>query len=184
MRLVDKRTPVDRRNFLKGAASAAPAAALAASAGAALSSSEAWAEGAQALSPHSLKTLVLMARDIYPHDQLSDQYYRTAIMPWDGKAAGDPAVKALLEQGVAGLDEAAKAKHGKAYRDVGWEDDRVPLLKAIETGAFFKTIRADLVVSLYNQKPLWRKLGYEGASAELGGYLERGFNDIDWLDKA
>ncbi len=181
MRLVDRRTPVDRRSFLKGAASAAPAAALAS--GAALATADAWAEGAQALTPHGLKTLVLMARDIYPHDQLSDQYYRTAILPWDAKAAGDADTRALLEDGVAGLDAAAKARHGRPYIDVGWEDDRVPLLRGIETGAFFKTIRADLVVSLYNQKPLWRKLGYEGSSAEHGGYLERGFNDIDWVGK-
>ncbi|QGY03703.1 gluconate 2-dehydrogenase subunit 3 family protein [Methylobacterium mesophilicum SR1.6/6] len=178
MRLVDRRTPVDRRTFLKGAAAAAPAAALASRV-----TSEAWAEGAQALTPHSLKTLVLMARDIYPHDQLSDQYYRTAILPWDAKAAADAGTRTLLEEGVAGLDAAAKAQHGKPYLDVGWEDDRVPLLRGIETGEFFKKIRADLVVSLYNQKPLWRKLGYEGSSAEHGGYLERGFNDIDWVDK-
>ena len=184
MRIVDRRTPVDRRTFLRGAATAAPAAALAAGAGATLSASDAWAEGAQVLTPHHLKTLVLMARDIYPHDQLSDQYYRTAILPWDAKAAGSAATRSLLEEGVAVLDAAAKSKHGKTYLDVGWEDDRVPLLRQIETGEFFKTIRADLVVSLYNQKPLWRKLGYEGASAELGGYLDRGFNDIDWLDKA
>jgi hypothetical protein len=178
MRLVDRRTPVDRRTFLKGAASAAPVAALASGV-----TSEAWAEGAQALTPHSLKTLVLMARDIYPHDQLSDQYYRTAILPWDAKAAADAGTRTLLEEGVAGLDAAAKAQHGKPYLDVGWEDDRVPLLRGIETGEFFKKIRADLVVSLYNQKPLWRKLGYEGSSAEHGGYLERGFNDIDWVGK-
>lgn len=181
MRLVDRRTPVDRRSFLKGAASAAPVAALAA--GTPLAASDTWAEGAQALTPHCLKTLVLMARDIYPHDQLSDQYYRTAILPWDAKAAGDGDTRTLLEQGVAGLDAAAQAKHGQPYLGVGWEDDRVPLLRGIETGDFFKKIRADLVVSLYNQKPLWRKLGYEGSSAEHGGYLERGFNDIDWVGK-
>ena len=29
----------------------------------------------------------------------------------------------------------------------------------------------------------WKKLGYEGSSAEHGGYLHRGFDDIDWLPK-
>ena len=42
----------------------------------------------------------------------------------------------------------------------------------------------DLIVSLYNQKELWPKFGYEGSSAEHGGYIKRGFADIDWLPKA
>ena len=48
---------------------------------------------------------------------------------------------------------------------------------------FFKQMRGDLVVSLYNQKELWPKFGYEGSSAEHGGYIKRGFADIDWLPK-
>ena len=32
-----------------------------------------------------------------------------------------------------------------------------------------------------NQKALWPKFGYEGSSFEHGGYLHRGFNDLDWL---
>ena len=34
---------------------------------------------------------------------------------------------------------------------------------------------------LYNQPELWTKFGYEGPSSAQGGYLHRGFNDIDWL---
>jgi hypothetical protein len=28
---------------------------------------------------------------------------------------------------------------------------------------------------------MWKVLGYEGESASKGGYINRGFNDIDWL---
>jgi hypothetical protein len=38
-----------------------------------------------------------------------------------------------------------------------------------------------MITALYNQPDLWAKLGYEGSSAEHGGYIHRGFNDIDWL---
>jgi hypothetical protein len=127
---------------------------------------------------------VKVARDIYPHDFLGDSYYITAIKPWDGKAAADPAVKAMLEDGVRRLDADAKDRHKVAYAQVPWEADRVVLLQGIEQTAFFKTLRGDLVVSLYNQEQLWPKFGYEGSSAEHGGYIKRGFNDIDWLPKA
>ena len=39
-------------------------------------------------------------------------------------------------------------------------------------------------VSLYNNKEVWPKFGYEGASADKGGYINRGFNDIDWLPQS
>ena len=37
------------------------------------------------------------------------------------------------------------------------------------------------VASLYNNPEVWPKFGYEGSSAEHGGYINRGFSDIDWL---
>ena len=182
MREVDRRSKYDRRVFLKGAATAVPTVAIATSAG--LTVSDAWAEGAAALTPAQLKTLVKMARDIYPHDFLGDSYYITAIKPWDGKAAKDPATKTLISDGVTQLDQAANARFKVSYMQVPWEAERVALLQGIEQGPFFQKIRGDLIVSLYNQKELWPKFGYEGSSAEHGGYIARGFADIDWLPKA
>ena len=181
MREIDRRSKFNRRIFLQGAASAVPVAAVAASAG--LGIEDAWAADATTLTPATLKTLVKVARDIYPHDMLVDSYYITAIKPWDAKAAKDPAVKALLEDGVRRLDQDAQDRHKLAYAQVPWEADRVVLLQDIEQTSFFKQVRSDLVVSLYNQQELWPKFGYEGSSAEQGGYIKRGFNDIDWLPK-
>jgi hypothetical protein len=181
MREVDRRSKYDRRVFLKGAATTVPAVAIATSTG--LGVSDAWAEDATTLTPATLKTLMRMARDIYPHDFLGDSYYITAVKPWDDKAAKDPAVKSLVNDGVARLDQEAKDRHKMPYAQVAWESDRVALLQRIEETAFFQKIRGDLIVSLYNQKEVWPKFGYEGSSAEHGGYIKRGFGDIDWLPK-
>jgi hypothetical protein len=167
---------------LKGAAVTVPAAAIVATTS--LGIEDAWAEDATALSPSALKTMVKVARDIYPHDFLADAYYIKAIKPWDGKAAKDAKIRTMLESGVGRLDQDARDRHKLAYLDVPWEADRVALLQAIEQTDFFKAIRSDLVVSLYNQEELWPKFGYEGSSAEHGGYIKRGFSDIDWLPKA
>ncbi|MCP3471699.1 gluconate 2-dehydrogenase subunit 3 family protein [Bradyrhizobium sp. CCGUVB1N3] len=181
MREVDRRSKYDRRVFLKGAAATAPAVAIATSMG--LGVSDAWADDATTLTPATLKTLVKMARDIYPHDFLGDSYYITAVKPWDGKAAKDPAIKSLISDGITQLDRAANDRHKVPYVQVQWENDRVALLQQIEQTAFFQKIRSDLVVSLYIQKEVWPKFGYEGSSAEHGGYIKRGFADIDWLPK-
>jgi hypothetical protein len=181
MREVDRRSKYNRRVFLKGAATAAPVVAVAASTG--LSVQDAWADDAAALTPATLKTLVKVARDIYPHDFLGDSYYIIAVKPWDAKAAKDPAIKVMINDGVSRLDQDARDRHKVSYADVPWEADRVVLLQGIEQTDFFQKMRGDLVVSLYNQKELWPKFGYEGSSAEHGGYIKRGFADIDWLPK-
>jgi len=183
MREIDRRGKVSRRVLLRGTATALPAAALAA-AGATINATAAWAQDAKALTPGTMATLAKVARDIYPHDHITDIYYIRAVTPWDAKAAGDPAVKAMLEEGVARLDSDAQDRHGVPYMQLGWEDDRVALLRGMEQSKFFKAVRSDLVVSFYNQHDLWPKFGYEGSSAEHGGYIHRGFDDIDWLQQS
>ncbi|MCC7281616.1 MAG: gluconate 2-dehydrogenase subunit 3 family protein [Acetobacteraceae bacterium] len=180
MRTVDKRGKFSRRIVLQGAA-AAPAVAAAIGV---ISADCAWAQAAKALRPRTMAILVQAARDIFPHDQLADRFYVAAVAPYDAKAAGDEALKLLLEAGALRLDADAIGRHGMGYLELNWEDDRVGLLRAIQHTLFFKKLRGDLVVSLYNQKEVWPKFGYEGSSAEYGGYLHRGFNDIDWLPGA
>jgi hypothetical protein len=68
-----------------------------------------------------------------------------------------------------------------SYLDIGWERDRVDVLRSIEDEPFFQQIRGGLVTGLYNQKEVWPLFGYEGESFTKGGYIDRGFNDINWL---
>ena len=180
MREIDRRTAFSRRGFLKTAA-ASP---VVVAAGASISASAAWAQDAKAISAHAMATMVRAARDIYPHDHIADVFYVKAIAPWDAKAGKDEALKTLVADGVARLDADAQEKYKSTYMAVAWEADRVKLLQAIEHTKFFRTLRSDLVVSLYNQPDIWVKFGYEGSSAEHGGYLARGFDDINWLPTA
>jgi len=186
MREIERRTRVSRRVFLQSTATAPVAATAAASAFAmTISASAAWAEGAKNLSPHQMATLAQTARDIFPHDHIADKYYIVAITGYDALAGGDAKTKAMLEEGIARLDADAAAKFKAAnYMAVNWEADRVVLLQGIAHTPFFAKLRGDLVVTLYNQKELWPKFGYEGSSADKGGYIHRGFDDIDWLPSA
>ena len=100
---------------------------------------------------------------------------------FDTEAAGNSAVAALLSEGVKELDTLSQRMHGKDYRLVASEGDRVSVLQRMETTAFFQKVRGSLVTGLYNNPETWKTFGYEGASAHLGGYLKRGFDDLDWL---
>ncbi|MCB9948961.1 MAG: gluconate 2-dehydrogenase subunit 3 family protein [Rhodospirillaceae bacterium] len=181
MRTIDKRLRVSRRRFL--ASGTATAAGVGAVAGGAvvIAPAGSWAESPANLSPEAASTLLKMARDIFPHDALDDSYYQRAIGGYDAEAAEDADLKAMIEDGTAALNTRAQARHGAAYADIENEDDRVGLLHEIETTPLFRKLRADLVVSLYNQTEVWQRLGYEGPSADQGGYINRGFDDLDWL---
>ena len=169
---------LSRRGFLQRSATGFAAAIAITSTGALLNVSEAWALDVKGLKPETMKTLILVARDIYPHDKVPDRFYAIAMKSYDEKAAADSAMKAQIEAFVAALDAAAGPG---GYVGRGWEADRVALLKAQSENPTFETIRSGLVVSLYNQQEIWPIFGYEGESFSKGGYLERGFDDISWL---
>jgi hypothetical protein len=170
---------VSRRTFLRRSSEVSFAAAVTiTSAGALLNVPEAWALDVKGLQPQTMKTLILVARDIYPHDKVPDRYYAIAMKSYDEKAATDPATKAQIESFIAGLDAAA-GKGG--YAGLGWESQRVALLRAVSSSPTFETIRSGLIVSLYNQPEVWPIFGFEGESYSKGGYIKRGFDDIDWI---
>jgi hypothetical protein len=136
----------------------------------------AWALEVAALKPETMATLVLMARDIYPHDRLADQYYVVAVKGYDTAEAA-----AAVEAGIAALDAAAQGAGYAGYAAVPWEADRAAILRGMEQSPFFQTVRGGLVTGLYNQKEVWPHFGYEGESFSKGGYIDRGFDDIAWL---
>lgn len=171
----DKKNGLSRRDLLKRGSIGAL---LVISGSAVISPKNAWALETTNLKPETMAPLIRLARDIYPHDQLADKYYALAVKGHDEMAGKDAAHKALIEDGIADLD--MRAGSG-GYRGLGWEDQRIAILRGIEDTPFFQTVRGGLVVSLYNQKEIWPVFGYEGESYSKGGYIERGFDDIEWL---
>jgi hypothetical protein len=136
----------------------------------------AWAYAPSHLAAETFATLVQMARDIYPHDQVADEFYVVAVKGYDTAEAAEG-----VQAGIAALNAAAQGKGFDSYLAMGWERDRVDILRGMEDSAFFQQIRGGLVTGLYNQKAVWPIFGYEGESFSEGGYIDRGFNDINWL---
>ncbi|MCA8881126.1 MAG: Twin-arginine translocation pathway signal [Rhodobacteraceae bacterium] len=136
----------------------------------------AWATEVTSLSPQAMATLIQMARDIYPHDRIPTEYYVVAVKGYD-----TPETAEATEAGIALVNGAAEGKGYSSYLDAGWEADRVEILRSIEDYPFFQTVRGGLVTGLYNQKAVWPLFGYEGESYSKGGYINRGFDDINWI---
>ena len=81
-----------------------------------------------------------------------------------------------MKAGVADLDAAI----GVPFAELS-EGNQLEVLVARQDSAFFQKVRGTMIVALYNNPLVWRHFGYEGASFEFGGYLDRGFDDLNWL---
>ena len=168
------RQKMTRRDLL--ARSAAAGASFVVGSGFLAAKDAAWAMEVAHLQPSTMATLIQMARDIYPHDHVADSFYAAAVKGYDAEDKAE-----MVEAGIVALNEAASAAGAGSYLDMGWERDRVDLLRAMEDSSFFQTVRGGLVTGLYNQKELWPLFGYEGESFSQGGYIDRGFDDISWI---
>lgn len=128
------------------------------------------------LDVHAAETLTAMARVLYPHDFLDDTPYRRVVDIVDGEA--DAERRALLADGVAELD----ATFDRPFLALE-EKERLAAVQAIERTPFFETMRAATARHLYSNPAIWHHFGYEGPSHHLGGYIDRGFDDIDWISE-
>lgn len=136
----------------------------------------AWATEVAHLRPATMAALIQMARDIYPHDRVADAYYAAAVKGYDSADQAE-----MIEAGIAALNAAAVRAGFPSYVETRWERDRVDILRGMEDDPFFQTIRGGLVTGLYNQQAIWPLFGYEGESFSGGGYIDRGFDDINWI---
>ena len=177
MKLLNWTRRFSRRGFLSG--SAATIAAVAATGGTVLADAQSSSDAA--LGPEDMRALVKFTRDLFPHDRLDDSYYANAIAPLKTEANGDSATRKLLAGGIAQLNGLATAGSGRPFADVADESVRVGIIQQIEGGAFFTKVYGATIAGLYNQPAVWPKFGYEWPSSAQGGYVNRGFSDIDWL---
>jgi hypothetical protein len=165
---------LSRRDFLRNTSVAASLAA----GGIIFGHDYGWALATSALDAHSAQTLLLVARELFPHDRLGDQYYAVVVDAVDKQAAQDAGIRRLLLDGIARLDTA----RGFPWLELS-KGSRLAVLKGLEGTEFFSTMRTATINNLYTNPLVYRSFGFEGSSVEHGGYLNRGFDDIGWLPK-
>ena len=123
--------------------------------------------------PEEKKLLMKMVRTLYPHDRFPEGPYirTTEDVINKGNSSSDKAM--MLQDGINTLkaDSFESMNFNKATE----------YLKKMGRTEFFEHVRGTSTVTLYNDKETWDLLGYEGYSYDKGGYIKRGFNDLDWL---
>jgi hypothetical protein len=126
------------------------------------------------LSSRTTATIIAAARTMYPHDALPDAVYRRVCDKLAEVASEDAAVAQTIDDGVSALGS------GHAFAELS-ADEQFRALTEIEGSEFFELVRSTAVVEVYSDERTWQVCGYEGPSFDKGGYLNRGFDDLDWL---
>ena len=67
----------------------------------------AWALSTTAIDGHTAETLLIVARELFPAERLGDQYSCRGLNSLRKQAAGDPALRKVLADGVGRLDSRA-----------------------------------------------------------------------------
>jgi hypothetical protein len=129
-----------------------------------------------ALEQDVAETVAALARTLYPHAALPDSVYARVPAKIDEAAREDPAQARMIAQGVADLD----GRGSQPFTQRAAEEQLADA-KAIAGSELFELVRSTAVVEIYSDASTWKLLGYEGPSFAQGGYVERGFDDLDWL---
>ena len=118
--------------------------------------------------------LVRLLRAAFPHSDFPDGPYERV------------ADKIIARSKKTSTTSSSSSRVSRPWSKPDWtatQDDEVAekLLQELANTEFFTFIRGIAVVSLYDDHEVWELLGYEGASFDKGGYIDRGFDDLDWL---
>jgi hypothetical protein len=133
---------------------------------------------ARHFNPELVKQLISIYRIMFPHEDISDEFYEYVVRKLDDSAAQNEDLPLLLSEGVEALNRQADSASSSLLKAT-----RLEALKRAEKTPFFQTLRSNFVTYFYSNPAIWPRFGYEGTSNDQGGYLYRGFNDIDWIKR-
>lgn len=166
---------ISRRRFLVAAITTSAAMSCGFNLGV-IRGSDAWARSSSDMSADAVKSLVRMARSLFPHTNLADDVYAEIVDTILTASANDPALESVLDQAI----DALNAARSEDFFELS-DESQLEVMTSLSDSDFFHTIANQVRWRLYTHPTLWEVIGYPGSSVEYGGYVERGFNDIDWL---
>ena len=128
------------------------------------------------LSNEQVKILSSLSREMFPHQSLDESYYIAVAQHIDQQLRKNKQLKGMVTDGLTSLDTISTGPW------LGLSNaDKQAVMKKIERDGFFGFVLNNSIDILYRHPDVWKLIGYEGSSIEHGGYLHRGFDDIDWL---
>lgn len=127
--------------------------------------------------PREIETLRRVSFLLFPYPELGAAPYERIVNGVSSAVGSDADLRQMIGEGVERLD---------AARDDDFlsldESAQIEVLKQVEATPFFVYMLQKTRDDLFNNRVVWAHIGYEGSSLEFGGYINRGLNDIHWLN--
>ncbi len=124
------------------------------------------------------ETLVQYAYFMLPVLEPTHARYRAVADKISAQAAQVPAIASLVVGGITALNASNKGSWLKLPAR-----ERAEIVRGLAGTPFFGFLHWTTSEIVMRDPQLWETLGYQGSAIEHGGYLHRGFDDIDWLPK-
>ncbi|MBG6189994.1 hypothetical protein IWX64_000928 [Arthrobacter sp. CAN_A212] len=128
------------------------------------------------LTEEARRILVRIIRVAFPHPKIPDGPYERMADKIITESNESTWFRVALTQGLLTLNQ----QGGENFLDLS-DDRALAVLQRIADLEFFGFIRRTTVLNFYDDPEVWDVFGYEGESFSKGGYLHRGFDDLDWL---
>ena len=132
------------------------------------------------VSAHNQAALIAeLSYQLLPIQAPQSALYQSVVHALMNQLTQRPGAAELIRQGV----ETFNGFTGKPWLELTAKERR-QVIQALFDTPFVSMVRWTTQEVVLRDRQIWNQLGYQGSSIEKGGYLHRGFDDIDWLPEA
>lgn len=131
-----------------------------------------------AMSATDIASIAMYSYTLCPMLPPTDPHYREVAATVSQATRQNRATAALIRDGLNAIN-----MPGKPLFIALVPDQRADIVRSQQGTPLFNYLHWLTAESVLRDPTLWKKIGYQGSAIEFGGYLNRGFDDIDWLPK-
>ena len=113
---------------------------------------------------------------LLPLQPAESQVYTVVASHLIRQMVTQPVTDKILNSGVDQLNR----QTGRPWLSLSRAERKAVMMKVMDT-PFIAIVRWITHEQVLRSRKVWAQVGYQGSAIEQGGYLKRGFNDIDWL---
>lgn len=122
------------------------------------------------------QAMTVFAQRLFPLRNVDWTVYKEITDGLFIAASSDKDLTTTLQNGIAAL----QGSQGNNWL-ASDKESQIEIMNGMKDLPVFNDIHDRILTPLIEHPDVWQAIGYGGPSLHLGGYIGRGFDDIDWL---